>query len=103
EEFAEEVNGPGLLAAFGEFLHGVGIVEVRRRCDGTVDDAEEIRPDLVRSALLEGMAGGAALGECLTLGWIGRRDRFCETAGRLLLGGGGGNSKNEQRSGEEAF
>ena len=64
DEGVQGLVGP--VAALG--LHARRVVEALVRGDGASDDAVEVRADLVRPALLEGVAGGAFLGLSLTLG-----------------------------------
>ncbi len=71
---------PHDLAAFGKGLHARGIAEALMRGDRAVDDAPEVRADLVRSALLDGVTACAFLEHGLAGGGIGageqRPDRF---------------------------
>ena len=62
-------------------------MEIRHRGDRAVDHAQ-VRADLVGAAFLEGVAGGAALGESLALRRIGRGDERREAAPHAACGGG---------------
>ena len=63
------------------------------------DDAVEVRSELRRLALAEGVAGGAALGDALALGGIGRSDFGREAAARAAAGRGRGAGRRSAASG----
>src|SRR5918993_4703028 len=85
-EVVERLVGP--LAALA--LQGRRIVEAPMRGQGAADHPVEVRADLVRAALLEGVAGGALLGRSLALGRIGLGEENRERLGRGCRSGAGG-------------
>jgi hypothetical protein len=87
---------PDHRAALGEFLHRAGIGKAFMRRHRAVDDAPEVRADLVGATLLDRMAGRALLLDGLAGGSIGGcqqhrdrhlRGRFRAATGCLWLGG----------------
>ena len=85
EEAVQVLEVPGALFR----RHGGGVGEALVACHRPVHDVPEIGADLVLSALVHGVAGGALLEHPLPLGEVGigqqLRQRHCRRLGRRLV------------------